>query len=181
MIEPEGLEYVEAFNCDSFPPDSPLEAHCGGEPVVLKSLLGRIALQLERRREAKKKPTAMKVRRLVPKCLLCNADTVAHRFAQLASIPINEETKPGVLALFSHVKDHEWELLKGFTDFRGDQDDAIVYCVTGPHAGGIVVLIRDPADLYSRVEIYLEEIVTPEELERIKALVPSDAWQELPR
>jgi len=149
--------------------------------VMLKSLLSRIALQRERRRKEMKNPEAMKVRRLVPKCLVCNGDPAAHRFAQLASIPINEETKPRVIALFNHVKDHEWELLRGFTDFRGDQDDAIVYGVTGPHAGGMVILIRDPTELYSRVEIYLEEIATSEEVERIRALVPSNAWQELPR
>jgi hypothetical protein len=44
----------------------------------------------------------------------------------------------------------------------------------------MVVLIRDPTYLYSRVEIYLEETITSEEVEKIKALVPSDAWQELP-
>ncbi len=147
---------------------------------MLKSLIGRIALQRERRREEMKNPTAVKVRGLVPKCLVCNADPVAHKFAKLASIPINEESKPSVTALFNHVKDRDWEMLRDFTDFRGDQDDAIVYGVIGPHAGGMVVLIRDPTDLYSRVEIYLEETITSEEVEKIKALVPSDAWQELP-
>jgi len=85
-----------------------------------------------------------------------------------------------VIALFNHVKDHEWEQLRDFTDFRGDQDDAIVYGVIGPHAGGMVVLIRDPTELYARVEIYLEEKITSDEVERIKALVPPAAWQELP-
>jgi hypothetical protein len=148
---------------------------------VLKSLFARIALQRQRRREEMKNPEAMKVRRLVPKCLICNSDPAAHCFAQLASIPINEETKPRVVALFNHVKEHQWELLRGFTDFRGDQDDAIVYGVTGPHPGGMVILIRDPTELYARVEIYLEEAITSAEVERIKALVPSNAWQQLPR
>jgi hypothetical protein len=69
--------------------------------------------------------------------------------------------------------------LRNFTDFKGDQDDAIVYGVICPHAGGMVVLIRDPVDFYSRVEIYLEEIITFAEIEEIRALVPPDAWQEL--
>jgi hypothetical protein len=91
-------------------------------------------------------PTTAKVRRLVPKCLVCNADPVGHRFAQVASMPCNEETKPRVTALFYHVKNHEWEPLKNFTEFRADQDDAIAYAVTGPHEGGMVVLIRDPVN-----------------------------------
>ena len=147
---------------------------------MLKSLVNRIALRRKRRKEELKNPHAVAVRRLVPKCLVCNSDPVAHEFAQLASIPINAETKPRVIALFNHVKDHEWEQLRDFTDFRGDQDDAIVYGVIGPHAGGMVVLIRDPTELYARVEIYLEEKITSDEVERIKALVPPAAWQELP-
>jgi hypothetical protein len=115
----------------------------------------------------------------VPKCLACNTDPVAHRFAQVASIPCNEETKPLLMALFHHVKNHEWEPLKDFKEFRADQDDAIVYAITGPHEGGMVVLPRDPFELCARVEIYLEEINTTEEVERIKALVAPGDWQEL--
>jgi hypothetical protein len=79
----------------------------------------------------------------VPKCLVCNAESVGHRYAQVASMPCNEENKPAVMALFYHVKNHEWESLKDFREFRADQDDAIAYAVTGPHEGGMVVLIRD--------------------------------------
>jgi hypothetical protein len=130
------------------------------------------------RREVER-ATAKKLRRLVPKCLVCSTDPVAHHFAQVASIPCNEETKPLVMALFHHVKNHEWEPLKDFKEFRADQDDAIVYAITGPHEGGMVVLTRDPFELYARVEIYLEEIITTEEVERIKALVAPGDWQEL--
>jgi hypothetical protein len=35
----------------------------------------------------------------------------------------------------------------------------------------MVVLIRNP-ELYARAEIYLEEIITAEEVERIKGLTP---------
>jgi hypothetical protein len=59
-----------------------------------------------------------------------------------------------------------WLELKRFEEFRGDQDDAIVYAVTGLDAGGMVVLIRDPFELNARAEIYLEEILTAEERSR---------------
>jgi hypothetical protein len=93
-------------------------------------------------------------------------------------MPCNEQTKPRVMALFHHVRNHEWEPLKGFTEFRADQDDAIAYAVTGPHEGGMVVLIRDPVELYARVEIYLEERIAPEEVERIKGLIPAEEWHD---
>jgi hypothetical protein len=42
-------------------------------------------------------------------------------------MPINGETKPAVMALFDHVKNHDWEPLNDFREFRGDQDNAIAY------------------------------------------------------
>jgi hypothetical protein len=112
-------------------------------------------------------------------CRVCNGDSAGHRFAQVASLPCNEENKLQAMALFHHVKNHKWEALKDFTEFRADQDDAIAYAVTGPHEGGMVVLIRDPAELYARIEIYLEETITAEEVSRIKRLVSEDQWKEL--
>jgi hypothetical protein len=129
--------------------------------------------------EQSRKATAAKVRAIVPKCCVCGLKPVGHYFAQFATTVISEENKPHVLALFSHVKNHEWDSLKNFTDFKGDQDDAIVYAVTGPHPGGMVVLIRDPFDLYARVEIHLEITVTAEEIQTIEGLTYEHEWQEL--
>jgi hypothetical protein len=81
--------------------------------------------------------------------------------------------------MFYHVKNHQWEPLKSFNEFRAYQDDAITYAITGPHDGGMAILIRDPVELYARIEIYLEEIITADEVARIKALLPAHEWQEL--
>jgi hypothetical protein len=145
---------------------------------MLGKLRDSIAGRRQRQKFEMQNPTAAKLRTIVPKCLVCNADSTGHRFAQIASMPCNEQTKPRVMALFHHVRNHEWEPLKGFTEFRADQDDAIAYAVTGPHEGGMVVLIRDPVELYARVEIYLEERIAPEEVERIKGLIPAEEWHD---
>jgi hypothetical protein len=84
-----------------------------------------------------------------------------------------------VKALYHHVKNHEWEVLQDFREFTGDRDDAIAYAITGPHRGGMVILIRDPTDLWAAAEIYLEEEITDEEVQRVKTLVRDDGWQEL--
>ncbi len=94
-------------------------------------------------------------------------------------MPCNDGTKARVIALFYAVKNHGWEALKDFKDFNAVEDDAIAYAVIGPHEGGMVVLIRDPVELYARVEIYLEETITTEEVSRIKSLVSEGEWQEL--
>jgi len=84
-----------------------------------------------------------------------------------------------VQLLSQHVEKHEWSELSGFKDFIGNLDTLVVYAIKGPHPDGIVVLIRDPADLYARIEVYREEIVTSDELAAISSLVSEDEWQEI--
>lgn len=123
--------------------------------------------------------TATKVRNVVPRCPVCHKETLRHQFAQIATTTICAENRARVSELYRHVKNHEWGMLANFKDFRGDQDDAVAYALRGPHAGGAVILIRDPFELYGRVEILLQEAVTSEEVAAISALVPENEWQEL--
>jgi hypothetical protein len=145
----------------------------------LERLFGLITRRRKRYKLELLDPTGAKMRTLVPICLVCNAGTARHSFARIASMPCNEESKDRVKALFDQVKNHEWETLKNCHEFRADQDDVIVYAVTGQHDGGMVVLTRDPADLYARVEIYLEETLTAQEVVHIKDLVAAEEWREL--
>jgi hypothetical protein len=123
--------------------------------------------------------TTVKYQTLTPNCAVCKKTTADHRFAQIASTVINEENKPRVLALYEHVKKHEWNALTRFKDFRSDLDDVIVFAIRGPHSGGMVVLFRDPTDLWDAAETYLEETVTDDELAVISQLVSESEWREL--
>jgi|SRR5689334_22103648 len=128
---------------------------------------------------AGKSPTAMKVSRLIAKCSICDKKLAEHQFAEIATTVIRDENKPRVLALYDHVKKHEWNTLSAFKDFQADLDSAIVYAVRGPHAGGLVVLTRDPVELWADPEIFLEETVTDDELAIISSLVRDRQWEEL--
>jgi hypothetical protein len=131
------------------------------------------------RSDPSKGPNAAKVRRLIPKCSMCSSDTTGHEFAQIATTVISDENRPRVLALYDHVKKHEWNSLPEVEDFRGDLDTAIAYAVRGPHPGGIVVLTRDPTELWAGPEIYLQEMVTADEMAAISQLIPESKWTEL--
>lgn len=126
-----------------------------------------------------KSATARKLSRLLARCSICNREPSGHQFAEIASTVINDENKPRVLALYQHVQKHEWNALASFKDFRADLDDAIVYAVRGPHPGALVVLTRDPTELWAGPEIYLEEIVTSDELIVISSLVHDNKWNQL--
>lgn len=131
------------------------------------------------RSDPSKSPSAVKVRKLIPQCSVCRSDTIGHEFAQIASTVISDENRSRVLALYDHIKKHEWNSLPEFEDFRGDLDTAIAYAVRGPHPGGIVVLTRDPTELWAGPEIYLQEAVTVDEMAAISQLIPESKWTEL--
>lgn len=54
--------------------------------------------------------------------------------------------------------------------FRGDQNAILVHSITGPHVGGMVILIRDPFELYEPAELYLQEQLSPNEVAAVTAL-----------
>jgi len=124
-------------------------------------------------------PTAAKLRTLVNSCLVCSKDLSGHRFAQIATTVATEGNKRRVQELISHVRQHEWAALTRYKDFRPDQNAAVVYSITGPHNGGMVILIRDPFELYERAELYLQEQLGSDELLVVAPLAPAQDWQDL--
>jgi hypothetical protein len=124
-------------------------------------------------------PTATKIRRLVSRCSVCKAALSGHRFAEIASTVATEANKSNVQKLLKHVKEHQWSALLGYRDFQADQNTVIVYLIAGPHTGGMVVLIRDPVELYEGAELYLQEQLDTDELEAIVTLIPAENWKDL--
>lgn len=124
-------------------------------------------------------PTATAVRKLIPKCSVCDRDLSGHRFAQLAVTTATEQNKHRVGELIRVVRQHQWDALTGYTDFSPIKNAVIVYSIVGPHDSGMVILIRDPFELYDPRELYLQEKVGPDELAVIQALIPAGGWQEL--
>jgi hypothetical protein len=123
-------------------------------------------------------PTATKLRGLVPRCSVCSADLSKHRFAQIASTVATKDNKRSVQELLSHVRQHRWGALTRYKDFQPTQNAVIVYSITGPHSGGMVILIRDPFELYEPVELYLQEQLSPDEVTAVTALATAVDWQE---
>ncbi|MCU1304999.1 MAG: hypothetical protein JWQ87_5283 [Candidatus Sulfotelmatobacter sp.] len=122
-------------------------------------------------------PSLRQVRQLVPKCLACGLDLGAHSFAQLATTVIDDDNKDRVRALYEHFQKREWACLQPFREFKGNRDTVVV--IKGPHSGGMVMLFRDPAELFARTEIYPEQLVNDEELAAISRILPEGSWKQL--
>jgi len=121
--------------------------------------------------------TASKLKTLVPRCAFCGTDLTGHRFALIASTAAAEKNRHRVQALISRVIRHEWSALPEYRDFKPEQNAVLVYSIMGPHDGGMVVLIRDPFDLYEAAELYLQEQLLPNEASVVATLTPSADWK----
>lgn len=128
---------------------------------------------------AAKNATAIKLRKLVPKCSVCRAGLSGHRLYQLASTVVGDELTPRMTEFLGHAKGHEWSQLAEFREWKGDRDNLVAYVIAGPHRGGMVIVTRDPFELYAPDELLLEEPLTAEELDAISGLVPSAGWQDV--
>jgi hypothetical protein len=123
-------------------------------------------------------PTAMMLRRLVDKCSVCKEDLSKHQFAVIATTVATKNNILRVQEVLEHVRQHRWGELAGYKDFRGDQNAVVVYAITGQHNGGMVILTRDPHELYETAEIYLQEHLSQEEVSAVAGLVGTEVWRD---
>jgi len=122
-------------------------------------------------------PTGQKLKTLVPRCALCGTNLSGHRFALIASTLATEDNRHRVQALISRVIRHEWSALTQYRDSSREQNAVLVYSITGPHDGAMVVLIRDPFEQYEAAELYLQEQLLPGEASVLTTLTPLVDWQ----
>jgi hypothetical protein len=122
--------------------------------------------------------TAQVLRVLLSHCPVCRGELSRHRFAEIASTTASESNRSRVTELIGHVRQHRWEELTDYKDFRGDQNALVVYAILGPHEQGAVILVRDPVELYENDEIYLQEQLNQNELSVFNSLVPKNHWRE---
>lgn len=130
-------------------------------------------------RKEETNPTAAGLKKLLPSCSACNAAIDYHHFAVIGTTVIGDEEKPRVTKFFGHVKRHEWSDLSQFKEWRADRDHLVAYSISCPSGGGLVVVVRDPFELYDHDEAYLQETVTPDEQRVISETVPTAEWHKL--
>jgi hypothetical protein len=128
-------------------------------------------------REEMDRATAVYLKKLMPTCPVCNEAVDCHQFALMATTVIGDQEKPRTLQFFNHIKRHEWKELTQFKDWQATRDDLLAYSIACPGGGGAVVAIRSPFELYESDELFLQQVLTPEEQTAIFSLVPAGEWQ----
>jgi hypothetical protein len=142
-------------------------------------MLARVIRDLMRSTPKSKDATSVKLRQLMPTCPVYNGKMENHQFALIATTIVEEEEEARVLELINHVRSHRWDTLNSFKEWKADRDDVVVYAIRGPHDAGVVILVHSPYELYENDEVFVQEMVTAEELAVISGLVPKTDWQPL--
>jgi hypothetical protein len=142
-------------------------------------MLAGVIRNLMRSTPKSKDATAVKLRELMSACPVCNRKMESHLYALIATTIIGEQEGPRVTELISHVRSHRWEAMNSFKEWKADRDDVVVYAIRGPHDAGVVILVRSPYELYENDEVFVQEMVTSEELAVISGLVPLTDWRPL--
>jgi len=119
--------------------------------------------------------TAEKLRHLVPICSICNKGLLDHRYVQLAT----SFRETNVAKMLNLVRAHRWAELLAFQEWNPELDALVAYAITGPHEGGMVVAIKSSYELFESDEVYLNEMVTSEDIDSIGASLNEKAWLSL--
>ena len=54
---------------------------------------------------------------------------------------------------------HQWDAIR---------DNLLVYAITCPDGGGMLVQIYDPFELYDSISLYRKELLSPEEMQYLR-------------
>ncbi len=116
------------------------------------------------REQAEASATATKLRTMFPSCPVCSANIEGHSFILVASVALSRAQKPFLVQFFSAVRQRNWSQLVTFDDWDSTSDDLLAYVIRGDHAGGVMIVVKDVAEPYERDEVFLQEILTGEEM-----------------
>lgn len=123
--------------------------------------------------------TATKLKKLLSSCYACKASLDSHQFAIMGTTVVSDENQPRIIQFLRHVKQHEWNDLSQFKDWKANRNNLLAYSISCPNGGGMVMVVRSPFELYENDEVYLQEVTTPEEQPTISKVVPPGEWQAL--
>ena len=103
-------------------------------------------------------------------CPVCDQSLAGHDVAQLGLTVAAPENLLRVETLITDVKQHNWESVRKYAEFEGAKDAVVAYVILGSHSCGVCILVKDPFELYAGKEIYLQETLSPEEVNLVKSI-----------
>lgn len=85
--------------------------------------------------------------------------------------------KPGIVELGEAIAARNWNAVMSFHQWDAIRDNLLVYAITCPDGGGMLVQIYDPFELYDSISLYRKELLSPEEMQYLREFTSEDKWQ----
>ena len=116
---------------------------------------------------------------MLQECPACKGSLHAHQFVDFAITIASNETKTQLLDFFRALKKHDWRAAKRFQDFDPRYNAAIakvLRCVSGSI---VLLIIRDPEELWESSNIEDYEVLSPEIGRALEAEIESSQWRTI--
>ncbi len=112
--------------------------------------------------------TADELRGILAHCPVCGQSVAGHAFSLLGLTVATPENLVRVETLITNIREHDWESVRKYAEFEGAKDAVAAYVILGSHPCGVCILVKDPFELYAGKEIYLQETLSPDEVNLVK-------------
>ena len=116
------------------------------------------------------------------KCLICNELLKGHIYAMIASKTWNkQESKNGNIGRFvALLESHNWKEIRKYQEFDAHEDVAEVFFLRCKGKSKVLVLlIRNPDELYDSDELLTHYILDETEIEFLYDTPSNISWNEL--
>jgi hypothetical protein len=120
-------------------------------------------------------PTADKLRRLFPSCVVCGKSLAGHRYLQLAA-SFNEST---IAEMFRLLRNHEWKQLSAIDEWNPESNALVVYAILGPHEKNFAASIKSPHEFLESNEVYTVEELSIADTADVEAVTRSREWKPM--
>lgn len=106
---------------------------------------------------------------------MCEGLLYGHEFAQIATCVVKSDEENSFVRFTDAYKQHDWELLKKLSSWKGTEDDLVVYAARCSGRLGIIV-VYSFFELFLYDPIYFNEALSYEESERLIGTFPDLKW-----
>jgi hypothetical protein len=139
---------------------------------MLRSILGR-----SKRAASAEEASARVLNEVIRSCPRCGQPLNGHQYRLVAATTLKSDGLDRFRDLLSALRDHDWQKVKTFQSWEGDQANAEVYELKCPDGASTLVVISAPFALEEPYTLMHQERL--DDVAAFEMLPASDRWHPL--
>jgi hypothetical protein len=121
----------------------------------------------------------VEIRRMLKSCPACQQNLDDHSYALFAITVASNDRRARLSEFFDTLKAHDWRKAMEFEEFEGLLNAAEAFALECVSGAVVLLLVRDPFELYDAHEILDCEILDSSTDEELVSLIDSIKWRRL--